>query len=276
MAQSLGKALQDCGITIAAVASRDFDHAQRAAAFIGGATPVRYGELSLLASHVIVAVSDRAIPVVAQEIAQGSGSVRVALHTCGAGGPELLAPLAALGVSCGAIHPLQTVRDRDKGVEALRAATYAVCGDGDALRWAEEIGAILSGRVINVPADARPLYHAAAVMTSNYLVALLDAAEQLMRLAGVPRVDALPSLAPLVRATLDNVFEFGAEAALTGPIVRGDAATVARHLNALRHASPSIVELYRSAGLHTLEVARQRGLGEIESREVEQALLRRE
>jgi predicted short-subunit dehydrogenase-like oxidoreductase (DUF2520 family) len=225
---------------------------------------------------VIVAVSDRAIPVVAGEIAQSSGSVRVALHTCGAGGPELLAPLGALGVSCGAIHPLQTVRDRDKGGEALRVATYAVCGDGDALRWAEEIGAILSGRVINVPADARPLYHAAAVMTSNYLVALLDAAEQLMRLAGVPRVDALPSLAPLVRATLDNVFEFGAEAALTGPIVRGDAATVARHLNAMRQASPSIVGLYRSAGLHTLEVARQRGLGEIESREVEQALLRRE
>lgn len=275
--RALGRALRDTGADIVCVASRYRSHAEAAAAFMGGGVvPASYSEIGAQASHVIVAVSDIAIADVAAEIARAKGMVRVALHTCGAHGPELLGPLAAAGVSCGAIHPLQTIRDPEKGAADLRLATFAVDGDSDALTWAEDIARALSGRLIRISSEHRPLYHAAAVMASNYVVALLDAAEQLMTLAGVPKKEALGHLAPLVRASVENVFDLGTAEALTGPVVRGDSVTVRRHSDAIRRTAPSIAELYRAAGLHALAMARRRGLSDDDARRIEQALLGRE
>ena len=273
VAQALGRAMQECGIGIGCIASRNLDHAKAAAVLIGGGVlAVRYGDIPSMASHVILAVSDRAIVPVAEELASGNGRLRVALHTCGSYGPELLAPLNAVGVSCGGIHPLQTVRDASHGAVALRSAAFAVSGDADALRWAEEIATALSGHVLHIRPDARHLYHAAAVMASNYIAALLDAAGQLMLLAGVPKEDALRALAPLVRTSIDNAVDCGAVEALTGPVMRGDAATVAEHTRAIERAEQSIADLYKFAGLHALGMARKRGLGQEEVDRVHQAL----
>jgi predicted short-subunit dehydrogenase-like oxidoreductase (DUF2520 family) len=142
--------------------------------------------------------------------------------------------------------------------------------------WAEELAAALNGHAIHVATESRPLYHAAAVMASNYVAALLDSAEHLMELAGVPRPDARRALAPLVRTSIDNAFDSSALEALTGPIARGDSATVAGHLEAMRHAEASTIELYKSAGLHALDMARRRGLGDSEAQNVLRALLGRE
>ena len=273
VAQALGRAMQECGIGIGCIASRNLDHAKAAAVLIGGGVlAVRYGDIPSMASHVILAVSDRAIVPVAEELASGNGRLRVALHTCGSYGPELLAPLNAVGVSCGGIHPLQTVRDASHGAAALRTSAFAVSGDVDALRWAEELATELSGRVLHIRPDARHLYHAAAVMASNYIAALLDAAGQLMLLAGVPKEDALRALAPLVRTSIDNAVDCGAVEALTGPVMRGDAATVAEHTRAIERAEQSIADLYKFAGLHALGMARKRGLGQEEVDRVHQAL----
>ena len=276
VAQALGKALQECGVGIVRIASRNLKHAKDAAEFIGGrALAVPYRDIPLSASHVLVAVSDRAIAPVAEELARGNGRLRVALHTCGNHGPELLAPLKAVGVSCGSIHPLQTIRDASQGAAALRSAAYAVSGDSHALSWAEEIATLLSGHILHIRPDAGHLYHAAAVMASNYIAALLDSAEQLMLLAGVPKQDALRALAPLARTSIDNVVDRGAVQALTGPVMRGDAATVTEHARALERAEQSIAELYKAAGLHALHMARRRGLGDEEAESVRQALLGR-
>jgi predicted short-subunit dehydrogenase-like oxidoreductase (DUF2520 family) len=273
VAQALGRALRDCGINLACIASRAPDHAQAAAAFVGGgAVPVRYSDIPLYASHVIVAVSDRAITAVAEELARTAGKLRVALHTCGSHGPELLAPLRDAGVSCGGMHPLQTIRDPKRGAGTLRKASLAICGDAHAVAWAEEIAAALGVAVLHIDADARALYHAAAVMASNYVAALLHSAEQLMQLAGVPPGDARRALGPLVEASIENVLALGPVGALTGPVVRGDAITLTGHLTAIRSAAPSVAALYKAAGLHALEMARERGLSEQEIRQVRQAL----
>jgi predicted short-subunit dehydrogenase-like oxidoreductase (DUF2520 family) len=222
-----------------------------------------------------VAVSDGAIAPVAEELVQPNGRLRVALHTCGGYGAEVLAPLHAAGVSCGGLHPLQTIRDPSQGAAALGSAAFAVCGDSGALCWAEELAAVLGGHVLHIEPGARNLYHAAAVMASNYIAALLDSAQQLLLLAGVPREDALRSLAPLARTSLDNAVRCGPVEALTGPIARGDAATVAGHVTALKGVEPSIAGLYEAAGLHALGMARKRGLGEEAGESVHRALLGR-
>ncbi len=270
VARALGRTLAGCGIPIACVASRNPEHAAAAARFIGTAAVVSYSEIPRHASHVLLAVSDRAIAPVAGELARANGSLRVALHTCGSYGPEPLLSLAAAGVSCGGMHPLQTIRT---GAEDLRGIAFALSGDAEACNWASEIANALNGRVLRIRPEALPLYHAAAVLASNAVTALLDSAEQLMLLAGVPADDALSALAPLARTALENAFALGPVDALTGPAVRGDAAIITSHARALERASPTIAAFYRAAGLHALTMARNRGLGTEQARAVEEALL---
>lgn len=255
--QALGRALTMAGQPISLVASRTPERAQRAASFIGGGVrPVLYEDLT---GQVLVCVSDDSLEEVAGRLA---GDVRVALHTSGVRGPEVLAPLVARGVACGTMHPLQTFATPETGVQRLPGTTFAIAGDEVAAEWARRLVSLLDGKTIAIAPGRHALYHAAAVMASNYLVALLGAAETLMVVAGVPRQDALAALAPLVRAAVDNALALGPAAALTGPVQRGDAHTVASHLAALHSAPLEVLNLYRAAALQTLVLARERGLAE--------------
>ena len=149
------------------------------------------------------------------------------------------------------LHPLQTIVSADQGVKSLADATFGVSGDRDAIRWADEIVEIVRrvtggrGRSLYIDADRLSYYHAGAVMASNALVAALDAAVILLAHAGIEREAALRAVGPLARTTLDNALESGPQAALTGPIVRGDAATVAAHREALRDVDPTVAKFTR-------------------------------
>ncbi len=271
--QALARLLRDSGQPVAAVASRTPEHAREGATFAGkGIAAVSYPELPAHASHLIIAVPDSAIEPVAEALA-ATARGGIALHTCGARGPEALHALAAKGVACGTLHPLQTVSTPLQGLAALRGIAFAVSGDETALAWAREIADILGGETLSIAPDARPLYHAAAVMASNYVVALADAAQSLLIRAGIAPDQALRALAPLMRTAVENCIEQGPERALTGPVERGDAATVASHTEALKAAPPALQSLYRAAGAYTLGIARRRGLEAARAQAVEQALL---
>jgi predicted short-subunit dehydrogenase-like oxidoreductase (DUF2520 family) len=273
MAQALGRALREEGFEIACVASRSLERAAAAAAFIGGAAialPLR--DVPKHASDLLIAVSDTAIAPVAGELAAAEGTLRLALHTSGNYGPEVLHALAEAGVSCGAIHPLQTVHDPQKGAADLRGIRFAISGDPEAVRWAETMAKSLGGEVLRIPAECRQLYHAAAVMASNYITALLDAAQAIMTKAGLPQDQALRALAPLTRASVENAVRYGPRRALTGPIVRGDALTVAAHVRALEPEEQALADLYKAAGARTLQMARASGLSEEAAGRVAEAL----
>lgn len=275
VAQALGRLLRERGEPVAAVASRDSKRAAHAAEFIGGGVEaVSYHVLPQRAGRILIAVTDDALPEVAQALADAGMSGGAALHTCGTRGPEALDLLAARGVSCGTLHPLQTVAAPEQGLEALPGSAFAVAGDTEAQAWAERIVSMLGGEALRIAPKFRPLYHAAAVMASNYIVALLDAAVILMSAAGIPEDRALRAIAPLAKASLNNAAALGPLRALTGPIERGDSETIALHLNALESAPEALRELYCCAGLQALELARRRGLEEPAAARLE-ALLRR-
>jgi predicted short-subunit dehydrogenase-like oxidoreductase (DUF2520 family) len=258
VAQALGRLLYSRGEPVAFIASRTPEHANNAAAFIGpGVQAVGYSELASLAPRILIAVPDSALDGVVSALNKQSG---IALHTSGVRGPEALQRLAERGVCCGAIHPLQTISDPEAGVSALEGAAFAIAGDAAALAWAEQIARAAKGRILRIPPEHRALYHTAAVMASNYITALLDAAQTLMIAAGVDAEDALPALAPLARTSLENALRMGPAAALTGPIERGDVSTISAHLAALDNVPGPIPALYRAAGLQTLELARKKGL----------------
>ena len=256
-----------------ALASRNRLGAERAAAFIGPSVrAVSCSELPRLAARILIAVSDEGIGSVAQILTDGGMQSGVALHTCGAKGAGALAVLQAAGVACGVLHPLQTVVSPDQGVRSLEGVSFAVSGDGPALQWAEEIVARLRGRSLHINADRLSCYHAGAVLVSNALVAVVDAAVVLLKRAGVAEQDGLLGLEPLARTSLENIFSRGPKMALTGPIARGDVATVTAHLDALASAPPTIAALYRAAAQCLVDIGRARGLPEPTVREFQSAI----
>ena len=274
VAQALGRLLHTRGAPVSAVASRNLGHAVAAAAFIDpGVRAVAYAELPACAERILIAVADDAIEEVAHMLAGAGMREGAALHTCGARGPEALASLASQGVSCGSLHPLQTITNPQQGLISLPHATFAVTAAGAAADWAEDIAKRLGAAILRIPVEHRAIYHAAAVMGSNYIVALIDAAVMLMGTAGIEEADARCALGPLVRTSVENALQLGAARALTGPIQRNDLRTVAGHLRALRDRPEWLAEVYRSLGLHTVDIAR-RGASLNADRTEMEALLR--
>lgn len=273
VAQAIGRLLHTRGAPVVALASRNPASAERAATFVGPSVrAVRCAEIPRLATHVLIAVSDDGIPSVAEALAHAGMRGGVALHTCGARGPEALKALQANGVACGVLHPLQTIVDGEQGAARLQGISFALSGDRLALEWAEEIVALLGGQSLHLGPGQLGAYHAGAVMAGNGLVAILDAAVVLMAGAGIEPEAALRAVAPLTRTSLENVLSRGPEAALTGPIVRGDTETVARHTKALAEAPATVAGLYRAVGRRLLELARARGLPEARARALESLL----
>ena len=151
------------------------------------------------------------------------------------------------------IHPLQSVPSREQGIVNLPGSYFRIEADPGALRRVRALVRALGGRELALPRwrsdpESAAIYHAGAVAASNYLVTLLDFAVRHLQALGADRLQALQALLPLVRGTLANVERLGIPQALTGPIARGDAQTIAGHVAALRQRAPELLELYRAPG----------------------------
>jgi predicted short-subunit dehydrogenase-like oxidoreductase (DUF2520 family) len=166
---------------------------------------------------------------------------QIAVHCSGAHGPELLAPAPHAGV----FHPIQTFPDRN-GASRLPGSYVGIEGDERALEVLQAIARVLRMRPVLVPPGQKALYHIACVLVSNYVVTLADQAAGLWERIGLDRDTAVRALAPLMRSTVENIEAMGPVAALTGPIARGDTATVQRHIQALDQAAPDLLPVYQT------------------------------
>jgi len=209
---------------------------------------------------VILAVGDDALAPLVADLAE-DGAIRgglVALHLSGARTSEVLAPRAARGAAIGSMHSLMTVcAEPARAAKHFRGAAFALEGDLEAVRVADVLVRALGGVPALIAPEAKAAYHAGAVFASNYLVTALATAERLLASAGMPPEVARAALVPLARATLENVAALGPEAALTGPIARGDAATVRGHREAME---PDVRRLYDALARATLALAKGKGL----------------
>jgi predicted short-subunit dehydrogenase-like oxidoreductase (DUF2520 family) len=206
------------------------------------------------AEVTLLCVPDAEIGPAAEAVAAAaSPGLRFAGHTSGATGLDPLAPLESAGAALFSLHPLQTVPD--ERAEILGAPAAVDGSTPEARLVAGELAEALGMRPFAVPPEARAAYHAAASMASNFLVALEESAARLLADAGIENGREL--LAPLVLRTAANWAESG-ESALTGPIARGDEATVARHVEAIDATSPELTALYEELARRTREVAARR------------------
>lgn len=234
----------------------------------GAATPARAAEhlpgVPILdnagaargAEVVLIATPDDAIASACAQLAFALEPGATVIHASGATGLDALDGARRARVL--SLHPLQTCPTVEAAVASIPGATFAVTAlDEDGFALGERLALDAGGAPFRLPDEAKPLYHAAAVFASNYLVTVTALAEELSRAAGVP--EPLTALAKLQAATLANLLAAGPAQALTGPAVRGDAATVARNLEALRARAPEAVRSYVALADLALELAQRAG-----------------
>jgi predicted short-subunit dehydrogenase-like oxidoreductase (DUF2520 family) len=254
----LALALNKAGYPVVAVASRRFESAQSLAGRIDGCDAVHSPQTVVdRADLVFVTTPDDAIRGVAQSLPWRDGVAVV--HTSGAETRDALRIAAARGATTASLHPLQTFAGVDQGLAVLPGTVFAVEAEGDLKDTLLTLVTDLQGTPIELRSEDKVLYHAAAVLASNYVVTLMKLASDLWLRIGQERSAAVPALLPLLRGVVANLDALGLPAALTGPIARGDVETVRRHLDAIAAAAPETLPAYRELALQTIPVALARG-----------------
>ena len=234
--RSLGRALSESGWRIFGVVTRSMPCARRAVRFIGEGQPFAGVSMrALTPRNILIATPDAAIPPLAEELARLGAAEwkgKAVLHTSGALASSVLEPLRSYGASVGSMHPLQTFSGI--GVPPLEGRVFAIEGDPAALRLARQMVRSLGGYVLQLPANGKAAYHAAASMAAGQVLAVLEAATNAMMSLGVKRRVAVRALLPLTRQVLDNFERLGARAAWTGPLAREDYGVIAAHVAAFQ------------------------------------------
>jgi predicted short-subunit dehydrogenase-like oxidoreductase (DUF2520 family) len=211
------------------------------------------------ATTAIVAVQDAQLAAALEELlASPLGRDAVVLSVSGSAADTLLDPVRRTARAAGTFHPLVPLADPALAPTLLRDAWVGLAGDAAATAVGERLAAQLGAQTLRIPEDARARYHAAAVFASNFPTVLAALAGRLLRDAGVPEDVAWGAVRRLLSAASANLETRGPDAALTGPVVRGDAETVRRHVEALA-SDPQVLAVYRDISLAAAELARRAG-----------------
>ncbi|MEO8139906.1 MAG: DUF2520 domain-containing protein [Gemmatimonadota bacterium] len=223
------------------------------------------------AATILLAVPDDAIADVARQLSLAGAveSSQTVLHLSGLHDRRALRALEGSGASLGSFHPLQTVSDPDTAAARWRGAYAAIEGDARAVAEGRRLSGLLGLTPVEIPSSAKAAYHAGAVVASNYVVVLAGIAARLATEAGVPGEVAGRIYLPMITGAAENLQGQSAAAALTGPVRRGDVATLLAHLEAIPLGDRP---LYARLGLEALKLAREAGLDEAKAAEVERVL----
>jgi predicted short-subunit dehydrogenase-like oxidoreductase (DUF2520 family) len=248
--RALGKLLRERGWQIGPVVARSQRTARAAVKVIGAGNPQSQLNGTIVDAHlVLITTPDRQIAKVARELAKIAGRQRkldgkIILHTNGALDRSVLVPLEKLGAATGSLHPLQTF---SKGARPnLKGSICAVEGTPKALSLARRISRELGCIPVLVAPGAKSAYHAAGALAAGHILGVMEAATQIMTKAGFSRREAVGALLPLTRQTLANFEKLGPGASWTGPLARGDFATVRKHQAALGRFPREYAQAYKA------------------------------
>ena len=246
------------GADVAAVWSRTLASAEALSRYAPGCSIEATAQRVVDASDLVfVTTADDAIAPTVAGLRWRLGAA--VAHCSGACDLDVLAAAAAQGALTGSFHPLQAIASPEQALAALRGAAVALAGDDALVALLTPLATALGGWPIRVPVGSRALYHASCSFASPFIVALLREAGGIWESFGISRQDSLRALLPLLRATLEVAERDGVDAALGGPLTRGDTGTIVAHLAALHAAVPQTEPLYRDLSRRLLPIAGTRG-----------------
>ena len=249
--RTLGFLARELGIQIDAIWNRTSARAEESASLLGlSSERACCGDLRSLSPELFVGrrviwltVVDDHLAASARALAAHDVADAIVLHTAGSLSSDVLRG-AGLSGELGSLHPLQAMSDPREALAAMRHCVWTVEGDPLAVGYARWLMGNIGVTPLDVEPQTKVLYHASAVTIANLMVALVDASYEMAGLAGISRDDARDMLLPLATSSLDNLRKLPPREALTGPVARGDDATIQRHAEALAAASPELLELY--------------------------------
>jgi predicted short-subunit dehydrogenase-like oxidoreductase (DUF2520 family) len=254
----LGAALARAGHEVVAASGVSTESLRRAERMLPGVPIMAPDDTVAAADFVLLAVPDDVLRPLVSGLADTDTwrPGQLVAHTSGAQGIGVLDPAAARGVLALALHPVMTFTGRAEDLDRLEGAAFGVTALDELRPVAESLVVEMGGEPVWVPERARPLYHASLTIASNHLVTLVNDSLALLDGAGVAEPARL--VAPLLSASLDNVLRLG-DAALTGPVSRGDVATVSTHVRTLAHDAPDVLPSYLALARRTAERAQAAG-----------------
>ncbi len=269
---TLARLLSDAGYPVTAIFSRDAHKASVLAGETHAIVVASVNDVLLASDLVFLTVPDDALATISNAVTESSLLGKGVVHTSGARNRMVLEPLAQAGAMTGSLHPAYPFADVDRSVKELPGSVFVIEAADELMRsWLRDVVMALRGIAVEVSSDQKTLYHAALVIASNYAVTLYAIAERMLIDLGMDKARAEQTLNPLVMATAQNLVRQGIPAALTGPLARGDAGTVAAHLAAL--SDPALAHLYSALARLTLPMVMERG---IDTTELERMLIREE
>jgi predicted short-subunit dehydrogenase-like oxidoreductase (DUF2520 family) len=257
---SLARVLHETGYTIVSVISRSGRPAlalARAVKCKKAGTVVE--DISPLTELIIIATPDGSVA----EVAKGLSRLKklkvkklFVAHTSGVLSADVLEPLKRKGAIVSSIHPIQSFTSA--GRTKLKGIYFGLEGDPKAVARAEQLVNSIGGKSITVPRDLKPLYHVACVFASGYMVVFLNAISELAKCLDL-KASWTEVFGPLMTTAMENSVKHTTASALTGPILRGDLATVDCHLLALSKHAPEFLPLYTIGGIEVARIAKDHG-----------------
>jgi predicted short-subunit dehydrogenase-like oxidoreductase (DUF2520 family) len=258
VAGALARGFARAGFPVAAVASRTRSAAEALATAVPGCSAVGGAQAAVDAADLVfLTVPDDAIAAVADSAVWRPGVG--AVHASGAAELDVLAAAATRGAWIGGFHPLQNFSDPDVALAGLPGCVVAIEAEEPLAGQLDALACALAMRPIRLPAGARALYHGAGSFAAPFITALLHEAVRIWRWFGMSEADALAALVPLARGTLDSIVRDGTVRGLAGPIARGDAGTVARHVAAFGALDERTLAFYREMAARVIPIALAKG-----------------
>ena len=262
LGKGLALALVDKGYRVVGVHSRSPISAQWIADRVPSCRVLATAqELAAAADLVFITTPDSAIGQVASAISWRPG--QGVAHCSGSDSTEILQAASDQGAATVAFHPFQTfagLSDPADAAARLNGVTFAVAGNGWPFEFLRRLAEQLGGLAVSIPDADRPLYHAAGVIACGHLLALLYSAVEIWQVLGFSQEQAVGILYPICHATLDAMNKDGVTASATGPIYRGDIATVRTHLEAIFQNLPHLTPVYGTLAAASLPMAAERGV----------------
>jgi predicted short-subunit dehydrogenase-like oxidoreductase (DUF2520 family) len=246
------------GYKVVSVYDQDTKAAVALAAQIKGCVSAPSSQRAADAADVVfITTPDGAIPQVAHEVKWHNG--QCVIHCSGADSTAVLEPAKKAGAMTAAFHPLQTFAGAKEAMENMPGSTFCIEAEEPLLSTLKQMADDLGGNWITLKAGDKAAYHAAAVFASNYLVTLVKLSADLWQTFNIPSSQAVKSLLPLLKGTIHNIETIGLPNCLTGPIARGDAGTVGKHLQTIKEKAPQILSTYKELGRQTVPIAVAKG-----------------
>jgi predicted short-subunit dehydrogenase-like oxidoreductase (DUF2520 family) len=255
---TFGVRLREQGYPVTAVADISPAAAERFATLVPGCLVSRNNqELAEAVDVVFITTADDYIPRVSSELKWRSG--QMAVHCSGASTVQSLETARKQGAQVGSIHPCQTFAGIEQAIANLPGSTFAIEAEEPVKTTLTEMARALKGDIVYLTSEDKVLYHAAAAIACNYFTTIVKLAADLWCNFGKTPADAIKAYMPLLRGTLANIETAGFPKCLTGPIARGDVATIRRHLAALDKYAPELLPLYKELGGFTIPIGRDKG-----------------